>query len=74
MTDILGVPVSVGDRVAYTTGNQSNQSLEIGTIDSIVKGKCLIKTARGRITANYRSKSDIMSLAPAISVHPELFI
>ncbi len=74
MTDILGVPVSVGDKVAYTTGERGNATLEIGTIETIVNDRAYIRTASKRITTNSRATYGIMSLSSAIAVHPELFI
>ena len=36
MTDLFGVPLSVGDRVCYTTGGQGNQSIEVGEVLEII--------------------------------------
>ena len=85
--DQFGYPIQVGDKVLYTTGAQSNTTLEIGTVTEIIESsrpnsvpKARIRTASGRTAANYRYKYEIFSLmylTPLEQVqdqHPELFI
>lgn len=85
MTDLFGVPLNVGDRVAYTTGAQSNMTLELGSILEIDAdywstsrasgpAAALIKTASGRKASNWRSAKSLIAVAPIASQHPELFI
>lgn len=61
MTDLFGVPVNIGDKVAYTTGSQGNETMEIGTIlditsytgySGIVYESVILKSSRGRKMSN----------------------
>lgn len=76
MTDKFGVPLSIGDRVIYTTGGQGCTYLETGTILDIESDKVAhIKSDEsGRKLTNGRSKHGLISLAPIQAQHPELFI
>lgn len=76
MTDKFGVPLSIGDRVIYTTGGQGCTYLETGTIldiesDAVAHTK---SDESGRKLTNGRSKHGLISLAPIQSQYPELFI
>ena len=80
MTDKLGVPLHIGDKVGYTTGTQSNESIEIGTIINIRPEAGLradvaeIRSEGGRKLANPRYSCGLISIAPIAAQHPELFI
>lgn len=85
MTDLFGVTLNVGDRVAYTTGAQSNMDLELGTIlkidetcwgttNTYPRAGALIKTASGRNASKWRSSKSLISVALIALQHPELFI
>lgn len=83
MTDLFGVPVNIGDKVAYTTGSQGNVNMEIGTIlDIQVRTStysppyemCILRSSTGRKMSNPRGRYGIISLTPVQSQHPELFI
>ena len=80
MTDKLGVPLHIGDKVGYTTGSQSNESIEIGTIINIQQAANVaveiaeIRSEGGRKLANPRYSWGLISIAPIAAQHPELFI
>ena len=76
MTDKFGVPLSIGDRVIYTTGGQGCTYLETGTILDIESSTVAhIKSDEsGRKLTNGRSKHGLISLAPIQAQYPELFI
>ena len=76
MTDKFGVPLSIGDRVIYTTGGQGCTYLETGIILDITSNEvAYIKSDEsGRKLTNGRSKHGLISLAPIQAQHPELFI
>ena len=80
MTDKLGVPLHIGDKVGYTTGSQSNESIEIGTIINIRQAANVavelaeIRSEGGRKLANPRYSHGLISIAPIAAQHPELFI
>lgn len=76
MTDKFGVPLSIGDRVIYTTGGQGCTYLETGTILDIESNEvAYIKSDEsGRKLTNGRSKHGLISLAPIQAQYPELFI
>lgn len=80
MTDLFGVPLQVGDTIAYTTGNQDNTFIEIGSIKEIDEtrnrnqGAALIVTSTGRTASVWRSRHCLIAVAPIKSQHPELFI
>lgn len=76
MTDKFGVPLSIGDRVIYTTGGQGCTYLETGTILDIESDKIAhIKSDEsGRKLTNGRGMHGLISLAPIQAQHPELFI
>ncbi len=74
MTDLLGIPLSVGDEIVYTTGAQSNTCLERGFILDIKNDCAMIKTSSGRKATNWRSTHELMSLNPAKESNPEIFI
>lgn len=76
MTDKFGVPLSIGDRVIYTTGGQGCTYLETGTILDIKSDTVAhIKSDEsGRKLTNGRSKHGLISLAPIQAQYPELFI
>lgn len=80
MTDKLDVPLHIGDKVGYTTGSQSNESIEIGTIINIRQATNIaveiaeIRSEEGRKLANPRYSWGLISIAPIAAQHPELFI
>lgn len=83
MTDLLGVPVNIGDKVIYTTGSQGNECMEIGTIldikshigyNNIIYESVILLSSTGRKMTNPRGKHSIVSLNPIKTQHPELFI
>ena len=80
MTDKLGVPLHIGDKVGYTTGAQSNESIEIGTIINIRQATNIaeeiadIRSEGGRKLANPRYSCGLISISPIAAQHPELFI
>ena len=83
MTDLLGVPLNIGDEIIYTTGAQGRNSMERGFIVDIRLSKngyardyyeALIKTASGRTATNWRSSLSLVSVKPIKAQHPELFI
>ena len=82
MTDLFGLPLNIGDEVIYTTGAQSNSSLERGYIKDIqIKNtyhgsveKAMITTASGRKATNWRSSKELVSVNPVKQTNPELFI
>lgn len=76
MTDKFGVPLSIGDRVIYTTGGQGCTYLETGTILDIESNKvAYIKSDEsGRKLTNGRGMHGLISLAPIQAQYPELFI
>ena len=76
MTDKFGIPLSIGDRVIYTTGGQGCTYLETGIILDITSNEvAYIKSDEsGRKLTNGRGKHGLISLAPIQAQHPELFI
>lgn len=76
MTDKFGVPLSIGDRVIYTTGGQGCTYLETGIILDIESNEvAYIKSDEsGRKLTNGRRMHGLISLAPIQAQHPELFI
>lgn len=78
MTDKFGVPLSIGDRVIYTTGGQGCTYLETGVILEITSGprpEAYIKSDEsGRKLTNGRGMHGLISLAPIQAQYPELFI
>lgn len=78
MTDKFGVPLSIGDRVIYTTGGQGCTYLETGTIIEFVTGRfdqARIKSDEsGRILTNGRGQHSLVALSPIQAQYPELFI
>ncbi len=80
MTDLFGVPLQVGDTIVYTTGDQGNMSMELGSIKEIDEtlnrgqGKALIKPRFGRTASVWRSMRCLIAVAPIKLQHPELFI
>lgn len=84
MTDLFGVQLNVGDKVVYTTGAQSNQTLEAGTIYEIddahwthrdgTRAGAMIITSSGRKAQLWRSSYCLVSVKPIQTQHPELFI
>lgn len=80
MNDKLGIPLSIGDRVIYTTGEQSNQSLEIGTVLEFKLSKyssslsAQLLSVNGRKLSNLRRPSDLLSIEPIYKAHPEILI
>lgn len=76
MTDLFGVQLNVGDKVVYTTGAQSNQTLEAGTIHEIdeTHAGAMIITSSGRKAQLWRSSRCLVSVKPIQTQHPELFI
>ena len=78
MTDKFGVPLSIGDRVIYTTGGQGCTYLETGVILEITSGprpEAYIKSDEsGRKLTNGRGTHGLISLAPIQAQHPELFV
>ena len=80
MNDKLGIPLSIGDRVIYTTGEQSNQSLEIGTVLEFKLSKyssglsAQLLSVNGRKLAKLRHSSELLSIEPIYKAHPEILI
>ena len=76
MTDKLGVPVDIGDLVAYTTGAQSNTWLDLGIVVSMTTHSVMIvsDSGKGRKLSNSRSSDEILSTIPTKTLHPELFV
>lgn len=76
MTDKFGVPLSIGDRVIYTTGGQGCTYLETGTILDIESDKvAYIKSDEsGRKLTNGRGQHSLVALTPIQAQYPELFI
>ena len=80
MNDKLGMPLSIGDRVIYTTGEQSNQPLEIGTILDFRTAKYSLKTsaqllsANGRKLTKLRASYELVSVEPIYKTYPEILI
>lgn len=78
MTDKFGVPLSIGDRVIYTTGGQGCTYLETGVILEITSGPHSIAYIKsdesGRKLTNGRDMHGLISLAPIQAQYPELFI
>ena len=79
MTDKLGVPLHIDDKVAYTTGTQGNDWIEIGTLVSFkqdYQGREVaeIRSERGRMLSNSRPSNGLVSIMPITIQHPELFI
>lgn len=80
MTDLFGVPLQVGDTIAYTTGSQGNMIIEVGSIKEINEtsyrgnGAALIKTSSGRTASLWRSSYSLVAVAPIKQQYPELFV
>lgn len=80
MNDKLGIPLSIGDRVIYTTGEQRNQSLEIGTVLEFKPSKyssslgAQLLSANGRKLTKLRHSSEVLSIEPIYKAHPEILI
>lgn len=76
MTDKFGIPLSIGDRVIYTTGGQGCTYLETGIILDIISNEVayLKSDESGRKLTNGRNMHGLISLAPIQAQHPELFI
>ena len=80
MNDKLGMPLSIGDRVIYTTGEQSNQTLEIGTILDFRTAKYSSKisaqllSANGRKLTKLRASYELVSVEPIYKAYPEILI
>lgn len=77
MTDKFGIPLSIGDRVIYTTGGQGCTYLETGVILEISTDgyTAFIKSDEsGRKLTNGRRMHGLIALAPIQAQHPELFI
>lgn len=80
MNDILGMPLSIGDRVIYTTGEQSNQSLEIGTVLEFRLSRysnalaAQLLSANGRKLSKLRHSSEVLSIESIYKEHPEILI
>lgn len=82
MTDLFGVPLAIGDRVVYTTGAQSNTTLEVGTIVEFItktsfsgtRTFAYLKTSSGRRTTNYRDSSELVAVSTIAVQYPELFV
>lgn len=76
MTDKFGVPLSIGDRVIYTTGGQGCTYLETGIILDIISNEVayLKSDESGRKLTNGRRMHGLIALAPIQAQHPELFI
>ena len=80
MNDKLGIPLSIGDRVIYTTGEQSNQSLEIGIVLEFKLSKyssslsAQLLSVNGRKLSNLRRPSAVLSIEPIYKAHPEILI
>jgi hypothetical protein len=69
MKDQLGIPLKVGDKVAYSTGLEYRTTLEIGTIDGIIKVegwegyyKAKIIMASGDKDTNWRDEDELLSV------------
>ena len=75
MTDKFGIPLSIGDRVIYTTGRQGCVYLETGTILDMDDRHAYIHSdeSKRRLT-NGRGKHGLISIAPIKAQHPELFL
>ena len=82
MNDKLGMPLFIGDRVIYTTGEQSNQTLEIGTIldfrtakySSSSKTSAQLLSANGRKLTKLRASYELVSVEPIYKAYPEILI
>ena len=84
MTDLFGVKLNIGDEIIYTTGAQSNSSLERGFINDIqlkkayynnvMIEKAMITMSSGRKAINWRSSNELVSINSIKQLHPELFI
>lgn len=75
MTDKFGIPLSIGDRVVYTTGGRGCTFLETGVILDIEDKYAYIQSDEsGRKLSNGRGKYELISIAPIIAQHPELFL
>ena len=82
MTDLFGVPLEIGDEIIYTTGAQSNTSLERGFILEIKditrwqvpQAMALIKTSSGRTATNWRGPRELVAVKGIAQSYPELFI
>lgn len=80
MNDKLGIPLSIGDRVIYTTGEQHNQSLEIGTVLEFKLSEyskslsAQLLSVNGRRLYKLRHSSEVLSIEPIYKAHPEILI
>ena len=75
MTDKFGISLSIGDRVVYTTGGRGHTFLETGVILDIEDKHAYIQSDdSGRKLSNVRGKYELISIAPIIAQHPELFL
>ena len=74
MVDLFGVPISIGDKVIYTTGNQGVQSLEVGTVKTIEGTRAKLISSSNRVLTNWRYQHEIVSAVPIKLQYPELFI
>ena len=76
--DIFGVPLNIGDIVAYTTGAQGNESIELGTIYLFGERRghpvAYLTSSRGRKLSNPRLCKYLVSSNPVRIQHPELFV
>ena len=77
-TDLFGVELHIGDTVAYTTGAQGNESIELGTIYQLGERRghsiAYLISSRGRKLSNPRMCKFIISSTPVRTQHPELFL
>ena len=80
MNDKLGMPLFIGDRVIYTTGEQSNKTLEIGTILDFrtatynLKTNAQLLSANGRKLTKLRASYELVSVEPIYKAYPEILI
>lgn len=83
MTDLFGVPLAIGDRVAYTVGAQGAEYMEVGTTLDIndkysywggTTAVAYIRAKSGRRLTNPRFKAGLISVSPIQAQHPELFL
>ena len=79
MTDLFGIPLSIGDKVAYTTGGHTfaiGEILELTTRTSrnITYDIAYIKSESGRRMTNPRCSYGLISVNPIKAQHPELFV
>lgn len=75
MTDTFGIPLSIGDKVIYTTGGRGYTYLDTGKIVDIVGTAAKVQSDEsGRILTNYRYQGELVSMKPIQECHPELFV